>query len=89
MNHIKLVSLSALRPADSTRGPQRSRKDYVNEKFQWYNRESTSSGMPQPTVPPRVFLRYYKISIFTAAVLAHNSKNISSNGRPRIYEAVF
>ena len=37
--------------AESTPGPQCGRKDYVNEKLQWYHRES--SAVPQPTAPPR------------------------------------
>ena len=36
---------SFLLEAESTPGPQCSRKDYVNEKFQWHHRESN----PQPS----------------------------------------
>jgi len=38
--HRKYSWYSFLLEADSTPGPQCSRKDYVNEKFQWHHRHS-------------------------------------------------
>jgi hypothetical protein len=46
---------SFLLESESTPWPQCGRKDYVNEKFQCYHRESNPvcSAVPQPTAPAR------------------------------------
>jgi len=45
--HRKYFWYSFMLEAESTPGTQGGRKDYVNEKFQWYHREKNSrpSGM--------------------------------------------